>query len=1100
MAKATALELLESLYNELMKKAEEGAYSGEVLEQYACSVLANLHASKDPFGIYHQELASQDDRKKRQNNPLSHVIRRLTEEIFAITTTCSYPILLTPRLYIVCVSLLSELSLGKLSPLFLETFDGYADKFEKDFKPLMLEVFIRKAPWQILVKNLNYLIGNVRSGVAGAMCDSKIKIEFQELSSITSPEMSNLGLLNFLPLFFTNFESLKKGILEGRYSFNFNSSKGKIKANSKRTSSLVDFNAIIEKTKIVESFIPKKSEKTTPTEIINQALDNFALTRVSIAALTSIFNKFGIESGRKELKEFNLDISFIINAFEAVIATLLSGTEMFSLNMCESNDKVFESKHKENPQAVSQQIFELDGSISNDIFTLENKTNIYFPFHFLHIQIVSGLRNLIISMSNFKDSNKVIQNSSSLNDLIIAYIMRMLNQIERILELHGLNSTKQDHENSTFSSSRINRFLELIPSETIFLIQEMSNYYYPCRSIFKKKLLDIHVSQLKNTEQMVSSFFMTSFTQVISIEVGNDLDCDLLMESWDRIFRDVVFPNLLDSYTIDLFITMICNPNTLNSLSRINIESFLDKYLGVITRILAYHPDLSAKPILVFIMNCVKNLKIQMPNYEWLANWMKIILSAICMPLITLFPQKVNCDVNDLKAVISPIKPNNRILNSLSILVYPKIYADNRKKGKPDLMHIISDLSTNLLLVSIYNSNYTGNKRLHTMTALNVCIKLLDLLINDLIDSLESHKKQIGSDYLPSDESIISIEKKNIAKLISGILKVFPYLFHQGANYSQEIYEKIVKLITFIITRFNELLFSDEVFEVVLNLLKLDFHSNLVIISPICWAIGEVFISKIDNNSLEEHETKIFKLINSLKSLIESCCTNCNQANNELNKKNCNSGTDTDSNTGLMDEALSEFSDSSYSSFISDSSLEIDNVASEDGLEDDTIDSFVYSSGGATGEGGKIAFIDHFTNNEHYNNKIYRTMSEILNEDDLKDVYKYLDNIYLVEAIISTLCKIGLSCKQSKSNIITLLEICLRKFQIRGFEKDNFEDENLIFQEDQLLQYSRFILSKKISLCIKSLNHSSVFSSALNKPTGPPSTLFCNKSLSSILF
>ncbi|KAK9174049.1 hypothetical protein CmeUKMEL1_17100 [Cryptosporidium meleagridis] len=1099
MTKATALELLESLYNELMKKAEEGAYSGEVLEQYACSVLANLHAKKDPFGIYHQELASQDDRKRRTNNPLSHVIRRLTEEIFAITTTCSYPILLTPRLYIVCLSLLSELSLGKLSPLFLETFDGYADKFEKDFKPLMLEMFIRKAPWRILVKNLNYLIGNVSSGVAEAMCESKIKIEFQELSSITSPETSNLGLLNFLPLFFTNFESLKKGILEGRYSFNFNSSKDKIKENSKRTSSLVDFNTIIERTKIVENFISKKNQKTTPTEISSQTLDNFALTRVSTAALMNIFSKFGIESRMKELKEFNLDISFIINKFEAVIATLLSGTEMFSLNIRDGNDKAFESKHKESPEVVSKEIFELDGSISNDIFTLENKTNVYFPFHFLHIQIVSGLKNLIKSMNNFKDSNKLVQNSSSLSDLIIAYIMRMLNQIERILELQGLNSTKQHHENSTSSNSGINRCLELIPSETIFLIQEMSNYYYPCRSIFKKKLLDIHVSQLKNTEQRVSSFFMTSFTQVISIEAGNDLDCELLMKSWDRIFEDVVFPNLLDSYTIDLFITMICSPNTLNSLSRINIESFLGKYLGVITRILAYHPDLSAKPILVFIMNCVKNLKIQMPNYEWLAIWMKIILSTICMPLITLFPQKVNCDVNDLKTVISPIKPNNRILSSLSVLAYPKIYADNIKKGKPDLMNIISDLSTNLLLVSIYNSNNTGNKRLHTMTALNVCNKLLDLLINDLIDSLENHKKQTGSDYLLSEESITSIEKKNITKLISGILKVFPYLFHQGANYSQEIYEKIVKIINFIITRFDALLFSDEIFEVVLNLLKPDFHSNLLIISPICWAIGEVFISKIDDNSLEEHEKKIFKLIYSLKSLIEDCYTNCNQANNELNRKNCNSGTETDSNTGLMDEALSECSDSSYSSFISDSSLEIDNVSSEGGLED-TIDSFVYSSGGPTEEGGKMAYIDDFTNNEYYNNKTYKTAAEILNEDDLKDVYKYLDNIYLVEAIISTLCKIGLSCKQSKSNIINILEICLRKFQITSFEKDKFEDENLIDQEDQLLQYSRFILSNKISLCIKSLKHSSVFSSALNKPTKPPCALLCSKSLSSILF
>ncbi|KAH8581670.1 uncharacterized protein ELE39_001800 [Cryptosporidium sp. chipmunk genotype I] len=1097
MARALALELLEFLYNELMKKSEEGVYSGEVLEQHACSVLANLHASKDPFGIYRQELDSQDDRKKRSNNPLSHVIRRLTEEIFAITTTFSYPILLTPKLYVVCISLLSELSLGRLSSLFLETYDGYVDKFEKDFKTLMLEMFIRKAPWRILVKNLNYLIRNVSSGVAGAMHDSKIKTEFQELSSIIGPEINNLGLLNFLPLFFTNFESLKKGISKGRYSFNFNSGKEKNRTNSKRTSNFVGLNAIIEKSKIVESFINSKNEKAAPSEADHRVLDSFALTRISIAALMRVFSKFGIESGKKIFTEFNLDINSIINAFEVVVATLLSGTEMLNLSVDEGNDRVLDLKHKKNPQTISQQIFELDGSISNDIFTLENKTNTYLPFHFLHIQIVSGLRNLVKNLSNLKSSNKLLQNSSGLSNLIIAYIMRMLNQIERILELECLRSTIQDQGNNTIPNSGFKRYLELIPPETIFLIQEISSYYSPCRSIFKKKLLDIHISQLKNSRKMVSSFFMNSFAQVLSEEIGGDLDCDLLTESWDRIFREIVFPNLLDSYTIDLFISMIANPSILNSLSRVNVESFLDKYLGVITRILAYHPDLSAKPFILFIMNCIKNLKVQMPNFEWLTNWIKIILSTICMPLMTFFPQKVNCDINELKAAISPIKPNNRVLNFLSILAYPKIYAENRKKGKVDLIHIISDLPTNLLLVSIYNSNYTGNKRLHTMTVLNVCIKLLDFLINDLISSLEDYEGQTGGDCLPLNESMISIEKKNIIKLVSGILKVFPYLFHQGAKYSQEIYEKIVKVITFIITKFDELLFHDDVFEVVLNLLKPDFHSNLVIISPVCWVIGEVFISKINNNLLEKHEKKIFKLIDSLKLLIEGCCLKYNQVYNELNKKNCNSETDTDSNSGLNDEAYSECSNSSNSSFISNSSVEIDHVASEDGLEE-SIDSFISASGGAIG-GGKIAYSGNFTNNEYNNDKMYNKMIGIPEEDDLKDIYTYLDNIYLMESIVSTLCKIGLSCKQFKSNIAMLLDICLRKLLIGNFE-NNFENENLLFQEDQIIQYSRFILSKKISLCIKSLNQSSVFSSTLSKSTELPNNLFCNKSLSSILF
>ncbi|OII71869.1 uncharacterized protein cubi_00677 [Cryptosporidium ubiquitum] len=1098
MVKALALELLEFLYNELMKRPEEGVYSGEVLEQHACSVLANLHASKDPFGIYRQELVSQDDRTRRSNNPLSHVIRRLNEEIFAITTTFSYPILLTPKLYIICISLLSELSLGRLSPLFLETYDGHVDKFEKVFRPLMLELFIRKAPWWILAKNIKYLIENISSGVVAFMCDNKISAEFQELNTVLGLEVRNLELLNFLPLFFTSFESLKKGILEGRYSFNLNLVKEKNRINTKRTSNLVNLGAIIDSSKIVESLITsKKNEKATPAEKENRVLDTFALTRVSIAAFFRFLSKFGIESGKKEFAKFELDFNYVINAFEVAAATLLSGTEMFNLSVKEGNSQELDVEYKPNQRSISQEIFELDGSKSNDIFTLVNKANKYLPFHFLHIQIVSGLRNLLINLNKLKGSNQVFGNFSGLNDLIIAYIMRMLNQIEKIIEVQNLKSIIEDQENSKFSNSKFNRYLELIPSETIFLIEEMTNYYEPCKSVFKKKLLDVHISQLKNSKKKVSSFFMITFTQVLKDGISNNLDYDLLTESWDRIFGEIVFPSLLDTYTIDLFISMISNTDILNSLSRINMESFLGKYLGVFTRILAYHPDLSAKYIITFIMNCIKNLKDQMPNFQWLSSWTKIVLSVICMPLMTFFPQKVNCDVNDFKVAIGSIKPNNKIFKYLSILVYPKIYAENRKKGKTDLMQIISDFSTNLLLVSIYNSNYTGNKRIHTTAVLNVCNKMLDLLINDLIDSLEDYKSCIENKCLNFDEPVISIEKSNIAKLISALIKVFPYLFHQGAKYSQEIYENIVKIITFIITKFNELLFHNEVFEVVLNLLNFDFHSN--IISPICWIIGEVFISQINNNLLDEHEKKILRLIDSLKLLIEGCSLKCTEVYNELNKRNSNLKAETESNNGVNDEANSECSNSSYSSFLSDSSVEIDHVVSEDELKE-SVDHFISTSNGFTGEEISTGYGGYFENNKYNSENMCKTVAEFLEEDDMKDVNKYLDNIYLVEAIISTLCKIGLSCKQSKSNITILLEMYLNKFQIGSSEKDNFENENLLCQEDQLIQYSRFIVSNKINLCIKSLNQSSVFSTALNKPTEPLSMLFCNRSLSSILF
>lgn len=1103
MAKILTLELLESLYNELMRRTKEGVYSGEVLEQYACKVLANLHASKDPFCIYRQELSSQNDRKRRSNNPLDHVIRRLTEEIFAITTTNSYPVLLTPKLYVICVSLLSELSFGKLSPLFLDTYDGHADKFENDFKPLMLEMFTRRTPWWVLVKNLEYLVGNVGSGVSGAISSDRVRLEFEELSLVMGFERSSMGLVDFLPLAFAGFEPLKKGISEGRYLFGKSSGRDKSKAMSRKGPSLVGLGSIIEKAGIIDTFRSfKKTERAISSERQSYVLDTFALARVSIAALFKVFSRLWVESGRKGPVELDSGFKCMVEDFKASVATLLAGSEIFDSSENEEN-----AKSKVNPQVVSQQIFELDGSLSSDIFTLENKASTYFPFHFLHIQVVSGLRSLMKSLSHFKGPDRELGGRSGLYDLVVAYLMRMLNQIEKILESRGLESVSHDKDKSSGSISRFNGYSELIPSETVLLVGVMSSYYTPCRSLFRKKLLDLCISQLRGSQRrkVSSPLFITSFTQFLDEGIDDDLDCDFLTESWDRIFREIIFPGLLDSYKIDLFVSMLSSKGVIGSLSKINMEAFLGKYLGVFTRVLAYHPDLAAKPIIIFIMNCIKGLKSQMPGFNWLPSWTKIILSVICTPLMTFFPQKVNCSINDIKAAISPIKPNGRILNHLSVLAYPKIHAECRKKSRPDLISIISDLPTSLLLVSIYNSNHAGSKRLHALTVLNACNRFIDLLVDDLIGSLRDYKRHTEDGNCVSvEEPVNRLERKNITRLTCEILQDFPYLFHQGAKYSQEIYEKIVKTLVFLITEFDELLFQDEVFEAILSSLRLEFHSNVIIISPVCWAIGEVFSSRAGTSLLEGHEDKVLTLIDSLEQLLEGCCSRCTQVYNELSRKGCNSETDSESNSGAVDEVSSDYSNSSYSSFISDSSVEINHVASEDEFEEN-LDYFMATGGGefakgGAGEGATVAaHSGHFVNVEYACENLGKNTIDFL-EDDSKDEIRYLDNIYLIETIVSALCKIGLSSRQSKSRITRLIEACSRKLQVGPFETDGFQaDHHSFAQQDQLLQYARFILSRKVNICIKSLGQSSMFSSALHKSTDLPSVLHGNRSLGSIL-
>ncbi|KAJ1604394.1 hypothetical protein OJ253_3700, partial [Cryptosporidium canis] len=791
-----------------------------------------------------------------------------------------------------------------------------------------------------------------RSGISGALRNDKIKLEFEELSQLMSIDANSIGIVDFLPLMFTSFESLKKGISDGGYLFSPKSTRDKHRAKHKRSSNLVGLGAIIEKTKIVETFRSfKKSEKTVSSENPDRILDTFALTRMSIAALLKILTNFRTESARMGSVQLSSSFKCVINDFKISVAALLAGTELLD--------------------------------------------------------------------SGNRDEQ---EDNSGFIDLIIAYVMRMLNQIKMIVESKDLGSIIHD-KGPSGSVSKFNRYSELISSELILLMEEISVYYAPCRSIFKKKLLDLHISQLKGNQQRISSFFIVLFTQALREGSFDDLDTGLLRDSWHLIFKEIVYPGILDPYKVDLFISMISNHSVVDSLSLIDMESFIDKYLGVISRILAYHPDLAARSITLFIMNCITNLKNQQPSFKWLTSWTKIMLSIICTPLMTFFPQRVNCGVNDLKAVINPIKPNNRILHFLSVIAYPKIYSENSKKSRPDLMSIISDLPTNLLLISIYNSSYSGNKRLHTLAVFSACNRLLDLLVNDLIRSFENYKRNTQDNSAPLDGPMDQAEQKNITKFTCDILKVFPYLFHQGAKYSQEIYEK------------------------------------------------------------------------SLKALLEGCYSKCIEVYNEWNNISWNLETDYESNSGIIDEANSECSNSSYSSFISDSSIEIDHV-SEDGLED-SFDHFI-STGGEPLNGDAAVHTSQFTMVEYANENLCKNVNEGL-EDDLKVENKYLDNIYLIETIVSTLCKIGLSCKQYKSNVSELIDTCSRMFQFESFDVDNPCNKNLLCQDGQLIHYSRFILNKKISICTKSLSQSSMFSLALHRSQELPSSMRDNRSIGSIL-
>ncbi|KAF7458009.1 hypothetical protein HWI79_1575 [Cryptosporidium felis] len=1082
MGKALALELLEFLYGELQRKAERGIYSGDVLEHDACGVLAKLHASKDPFSIYRQELSLQVDSKRKSDNPLGHVIRRLTEELFAIVTTVSYPLSLTPKFYVVYIALLNKLCLGALSPLFLNTFEGQVDKFESGFKPLILEIYIRMAPWEILLKNLGYLVTGLSSDVALVANNHLAEIEFHELNRLFGVGVSQLGFTYYLPLFFASFESFNKGVMEGRYSSYFESKKDLNKFEAKKLPGSPK--RLKTKTKTSKEAIQNRTELDSDQEHTVFAkygvMNRFSWTRMSIAAMFRFFYGFGLESGHKNILEIEPNLFAILSSFELVIVTLLAGSEIFHANLEASNKKDSQGDSTY-IQVTSQQVFELDGTASNDIFTLENKVNNYLPFHYLHIQVISGMRGFIKSLNDVKNIYTELKNPSSLIDSVIVYLMRCFNQIQRVIEFQELGSLKYQQSNSDLSAFKFNTYLELVPSEMMLLLQELSKYYPQTHGIFKKKIIDIHVSQLKNTKQRVSTFFISTFIHILrdsTVEHEADLE-SLISGSWDRILQEIIFPKLLDSYAIDLLVLLISEPGVTRGLSKINMEIFIERYLGVFTRILVYHPDLSEKAITRLLLSCYCNLKQQKKNFSWFAEWTKIVLHIISIPLMSFFPQSVNCNLGNIKTVISPIKPSNRVLSFLSLLVYPKINLENQKKNKPDIKSIICDLPVNLILASIYDSNYSGHRKLHTRVVLGICLKLLKLFIEDLSKSLEdySYAQAHQVSQLSAEDSLETEE--NITREVLGLLKMLPYLFHQG-RYSLEIQESILGLIALIFNGNNHLLFQNDIYETVLSFLRMEICTNTVIVATLCWVVGEVIVSQKDNQVLDDNQEKILRLISASKVLLESCFLKCFEAFEEI--QDVALSLESTGEEKVMEEELKSLrSNSSNSSFLSDSSLELEDIVSDESSLDGE-ECFGIAAVGEAAFGSMqtslYGAVDHYQGLE-------KSPTDFFEEDGNQVANKYMESIYLIEAIISMLCKIGLSSRQLRGGILKVIEVCILKLQGQGF-KNAPDAANPQFRQDELMAYSKLIVMKKLVLSVGALSRSSFFSPILPGPPDSP--------------
>ncbi|KAK6590916.1 hypothetical protein RS030_111845 [Cryptosporidium xiaoi] len=1040
MKRISTLELLESLYNDFQEKigTTNIVNSGEILENKGIKILKDLHGSKNPFGTYKNENLTQSKNKLKLNNPLSYIIRRLTEELFSIVTTVRYPILLTPNLYVIYISLLCELGMGELPPLFLDTYEGYIDNFDINFVPLLIEIYIRRSPLWGLVKNINFCIDNIYMMSSNIVDNVKLKDEFKEIQSTINLNDNELNMSNFLPLFFANIQSLKKGYKLGRYllciakdknkkttksinSLNNNNSNklslslsfavnrlfGGVKGDNvnkgikenNRTSGINSNSTVDMYNKSTsKSGVKGKVSSEYIRKVNNNILDNFSLYRVSISLIITVFN----DVGSLILYEDKInDFSNLLIKLEKSIAIIISGSYINDIN--------------NNPTNIeTNNIYELDGSLSKDIFTIVNNVEEYKPFHYLHFQVISGLRILINGYNIIKNTSNDDNNNNNNNrnsdsgfyEAIMLYITRILTQVIKVIELSNninninsdqkhkfkhnyidfenkiedLNESDLKNEINTYNNEKLNimvtsskedminingvnknyehlneitivenrknydkvnlmckfsSYMEIIPSEMILLIQDLIKSQDFSKNIIKSLIFELHELQIKNVinnnfNVNLSSLFIKTFVEYIRLKNKDEMDKNMIINSWKYIIEYYVYPNILNSYIVYLFCEMLSDNNVKETLNNLDINLFINSYFGILIRIIVYHPDISFKSILNVLLYCIDLLDKQKVDSSWLDNWIYITLMITCMPLMTLFPQKIESNISEIKDIVTNVKPNDRVSNLLLKLIYPGINSNytSCSHSKSGLKSIICDLSVNILLTSIYNNNTNNNThlessysflqnnylnekakevtrkeinineskilnknsfepvlllkntnndigkslngtsyRLHTIIIIKKCLYIIDMLILKLINYIDRH-------IIPNND-ISECFSGKIIYFLSEILDLFPYFFYQGGKYSLELQERFSKLIINIIRKKPEFLFENKIFNRMITCLKIEIYSNIVSISPLCWIIGEIILLNCNEELLISNDKKVLLIIESLKLILEKCYLNC---------------------------------------------------------------------------------------------------------------------------------------------------------------------------------------------------------------------------------
>ncbi|KAL7066195.1 hypothetical protein ACR3K2_33620 [Cryptosporidium serpentis] len=1017
------LNLLEHFRNELHHQTKHTDDFNSVILETGRILLQHICTSNDTFSSLRLIDKNPKIQQHVKNNPLSYATRRIIQELFALVTASEHCDLLNPQLFVTIVSLFRQMCSDCLPSFFLETYNGIISNYSKQYLPLVLELFVERSPLQLLMKNSEQIIYWFIHGYESN------KKNIQELEELDE------SLLN------CKINYMSNNLITLSLFFSCTSVKLVTRTKNEKSAIFSKLNPLKEKIDFINN------SETLYLKKANNLLNSLALKRMSFVAILRLMTSYKRPTDSDDLDQSKfpnnifIEREEIILKIEYTIALWLVGLKPFY----PTTD-------------VKTLTYEIDGSNSTDIYTLANTANYYYPQHFMHIHIISGLHMWLkknyLGLCNISEGiNNEDSISEVLREAIIIYTIRIFMQLERMIS--EILNYKHLQLNAFHQQCFKKSLLEIIPSEIMLIIDSLCEISPLCikrLTPFVRKLHDrLHMIKSINNLYMETFKFLMKYDSPSSTEIE---------DWWEILITDYIYSNISDSYVVLIFAYWLQNSVISDSLVKINIQAFIIKYSGLLLKLAILHPNHISDNIINLLFHSLNicNLKNEL---TWISTWTIVLMRILYIPLLSLFPQVNIQNSSEIISILNSalgvssenMEISENILNDIKFIINP---IRNSLCTIETEKRIFMDLSLRFIINSLWKAN--ANEKLYIKLVFNTIEKYLDVMFGSLLIKLEN--KFIGKEH-NIDLNIIH----NLASTIIELLDIYFFLYPSGSYHVQNVQRKIAKFITSTMHKCPKLLFEDALLEKICQYLQSNVsHVSSELTVSLCWTLPEILLEISDIHMIDCLRSKIEYVISNFK-VLANLYVNI-YLENATNCETLFHKPDSDQGSSLIETSKKEYELTTIDAAFYDSMRFSEN--SDYFSSDSSFDSvlscesnyFENLSSDSTSDIGDII-------------KEYNIYLDEGNREVVLDKSKYATEcLYLISIITSGICKIGLKFKQFKQTIIDVLKNLIGNLNFKNYYTEVI-NSHLSKSHIENMILAKSILLQKISLNLNMLRQPS---------------------------